>query len=137
ARHRPRNPRRDRHSHRSRGPRRARIHLLGPAHTTATRCRAACVPGSAADRRRPARGGCVAGAVTRTGRDDHPVVTRPLHIAGSARLDADSDLLADAHALAANVVGGWLARGGSVVAGIGGEPAHASRPELSVIFDWT
>jgi hypothetical protein len=64
-------------------------------------------------------------------------VTRPLHIAGSARLDADSDLLADAHALAANVVGGWLARGGSVVAGIGGEPAHASRPELSVIFDWT
>jgi hypothetical protein len=64
-------------------------------------------------------------------------VRRRLHLAGSAKADADVALLSDAHAVAAAVAEGWLARGGSLVAGIGAEPAHASRPDLSLIFDWT
>src|SRR3954451_9590709 len=62
---------------------------------------------------------------------------RPLHIAGSARDTADHDLLADAHALVAGVVDGWVLRGGTIVAGISTEPVHAARDDLSVIFDWT
>jgi hypothetical protein len=62
---------------------------------------------------------------------------RTLHLAGSARPDADPDLLADAHALAAALIDGWITRGGRIVSGISTEPMHDSRDDLSVIFDWT
>jgi hypothetical protein len=62
---------------------------------------------------------------------------RALHIAGSAKASADLDLLADAHALVAGIVGGWVTRGGSIVAGISAEPMHDMCDDLSIIFDWT
>lgn len=62
---------------------------------------------------------------------------RRLHIAGSATADADADVLGDAHQLVDAVVSGWLCRGGSIVAGIGADPKHRQRADLSVTFDWT
>lgn len=62
---------------------------------------------------------------------------RTLHIAGSARHDADPDLLIDVHAVVAHVVDDWATRGGKIVAGIGAEPMHAAHADLSIIFDWT
>lgn len=62
---------------------------------------------------------------------------RALHIAGSAHPTADVDLLADAHALVAGIVDGWISRGGTIVSGISTEPMHAERDDLSIIFDWT
>lgn len=62
---------------------------------------------------------------------------RALHITGSARADCDTTLLRDTHAFAADVVAGWVAGGGMIVAGIAGLPVHDDDPSLPIIFDWT
>ena len=62
---------------------------------------------------------------------------RRLHIAGSATLDVDPDLLRDVHTMVTAVVDGWVARGGALVGGLGGEPHAASEPRTPIIFDWT
>ncbi len=62
---------------------------------------------------------------------------RRLHIAGSANADADATLLADTHELIRAAVDGWVALGGTLVGGIGGEPLSNRDATLSIIFDWT
>jgi hypothetical protein len=62
---------------------------------------------------------------------------RRLHITGSAAPDVDAVLLRDVHTILAEVVEGWVERGGTLVGGLGAEPVAASEPELSIIFDWT
>lgn len=62
---------------------------------------------------------------------------RRLHIAGSAKADVAPDLLRDVHTVVAEVVDGWVARGGGLVAGLGGEPHARVEPGLPIIFDWT
>jgi hypothetical protein len=64
-------------------------------------------------------------------------VTRRLHIAGSAKRDADPDLLRDAHTLAWETAYGWASNGGTLVGGLGGESMRDGHDDLSIIFDWT
>ncbi len=46
-------------------------------------------------------------------------------------------MLRDVHTLVTAVVQGWVARGGGLVSGLGGEPFATSDPTLPIIFDWT
>jgi hypothetical protein len=62
---------------------------------------------------------------------------RRLHVAGSANPDVDPGLLRDVHTIVAEVVYGWVERGGTLVGGLGGEPVRAAEPELPIVFDWT
>jgi hypothetical protein len=64
-------------------------------------------------------------------------VIRRLHIAGSADPHVDPVLLRDAHAVVAALADGWIARGGTLVGGLGAEPHATSDPTLPIIFDWT
>lgn len=64
-------------------------------------------------------------------------MTRRLHFAGSAKRDADADLLRDAHVLVRETADGWVSRGGTLVGGIGAEPALEDHEDISIIFDWT
>lgn len=64
-------------------------------------------------------------------------MTRRVHFAGSAKRDADVDLLRDAHAVVRETVVGWASRGGGLVGGIGAEPTLDDHTDVSIIFDWT
>jgi hypothetical protein len=62
---------------------------------------------------------------------------RRLHIAGSANADADAALLADAQQVVRQLAADWVARGGTLVGGLGADPRHNQDPDLPILFDWT
>jgi hypothetical protein len=62
---------------------------------------------------------------------------RRLHVTGSANHEVEPGLLRDVHTIVAEVVHGWVARGGALVGGLGAEPLTTAQPEVPIIFDWT